>query len=121
MKHAPVTRMPHESYAEPPVSVLIECAIGKVVDIEPLPLIAAFIDRATLALDSDLNAARRFLVQAAAVLRANRAAHARPAECSATNAARLALTPWQLDRILIYIEEKFADRVRNCELAQLIG
>jgi hypothetical protein len=106
MKQAPVPRMPHESYAEPPVSTLIECAIGEgvkgvrnklrvVVDIEAPPLIADLIDRAT-------------------------AANERPAECSATNAAGLALAPWQLDRILIYIEENFADRLRNCELAQLI-
>ncbi len=131
MKHAPVTRMPHESCAEPPVSVLIECAIGEgvegvrnnfrvVVDIEA-PLIADLIAKATMALDSDLNVARQLLVQAAAVLRANRAARERPAECSAINAARLALAPWQLDRILIYIEENVADRLRNCQLAQLVG
>ena len=132
MKQAPVTRMSHESYAEPPVSTHIECAIGEgvkgvrnhfrvVVDIEAPPLIADLIDRATTALDSDLNVARQLLVQAAAVLRANRAAHEGPAACSATDAAGLALAPWQLDRILIYIEENFADRLRNCELARLVS
>jgi AraC family transcriptional regulator len=132
MRQAPVPRMPHESYAEPPVSALIECVIGEgvkgvqthfrvAVGIEAPPLIADLIDRATMALGSDLNVARQLLVQAAAMLRANRAAHERPAERSATNAAGLALAPWQLDRILIYIEENFADRLRNCELAQLIS
>jgi len=72
-------------------------------------------------IDADLNASHRLPSRAAAVLQATHARHGGPAECSAPSAARGALAPWQLDRILIYIEENIAEPLPNTDLARLIG
>ena len=131
MKHAPGSRMPHESCAEPPVSGVIECAVGRgvkglpnnsrvVVDIETPPMIADLIDRAATAFDSDIDVAGVLLFQAAATLRAARAPNERPVDRSAASTVRLVLAPWQRDRIFAYIEANVAQTIRNADLARLI-
>ena len=123
MKHAPGSRMPHESCAEPPVSGVIECAVGEgvkrvriysrvVVDIETPPMIADLIDRAATAFDSDIDVARVLLFRAATALRAARAPNEQPVDRSAASTVRLVLAPWQLDRIFACIEADVAQTTR---------
>ena len=131
MKHAPGSRMSHESCAEPPESGVIECAVGRgvkgvrtqsrvVVDIETPPMIADLIDRAATAFDSDIDVARVLLFRAAAALRAARPPNEPPVDRSAVSTVRLVLAPWQLDRICAYIEANLTQTIRNADLARLI-
>jgi hypothetical protein len=121
MKHAPGSRMPHESCAEPPGSGVIECAVGRGVkglrnksrvvgDIETPPMVANLIDRAATAFDSDIDVARVLLFRAAVALRAARAPNGRPVDRSAVSTVRRVLAPWQLDRICAYIEANDTNR-----------
>ena len=64
--------------------------------------------------------ARRPLFRATAVRWATRAAHERPVDHLTATTVRVALAPWQLDRIFAHIEENLAETLRNAHLARLI-
>ena len=69
-----------------------------------------------MVIDTDLSASHPLQSRAAAVLQATHVRHGGTAERSAPSAARGALTPWQLDRIWIYIEDNIAEPLPNTDL-----
>jgi AraC family transcriptional regulator len=111
------------------VSLRIECAIGKsvrrarntVVGSEPQLTIEDFLGRVMAALGTDPNVVHRLSARAVAALLPTAVRDGRREGRSTADAVSHALAPWQLDRILIYIEDNIAQPLHNTDLAQVIG
>jgi transcriptional regulator GlxA family with amidase domain len=80
--------------------------------------IPSLIDAAVAAFDVDVDASRRYLLRASALLGVKRGA--RSAESARRSEARGGLLAWQLNRVLDYIETHLADKITAMGLADLI-
>jgi AraC-like DNA-binding protein len=80
--------------------------------------IPSLIDAAVAAFDVDVDASRRYLLRASALLGVK--GGARSAESARRSEARGGLLAWQLNRVLDYIETHLAEKISAMALADLI-
>jgi transcriptional regulator GlxA family with amidase domain len=80
--------------------------------------IPSLIDAAVAAFDVDVDASRRYLLRASALLGVK--GGARGAESARRSEARGGLLAWQLNRVLDYIETHLAEKISAMALADLI-
>lgn len=90
---------------------------GEIGDLPPS--ISSLIDGAVGAFDVDRSSSRRYLMRAAALLRAKNVPHPEGATARGV-APRGGLATWQVNRVLDYIEDHLAQKIRSRELAHLV-
>ena len=99
-------------------SVLIKVSTEQGVENVPGALLS-LIDGAVAAFEADRTMSRRYLLRAAAILRARREARHVP-EGASDEFARGGLAAWQVNRVVDYIEQHLSDKITGRQLADLI-
>jgi AraC family transcriptional regulator len=83
--------------------------------------ISFLIESAAASFETDKDASREFLKRACALLRATRRAERRSKDSLEPRPTANGLAPWQVNRVVAYIDSHLATQIRAVDLAKHIG